>query len=238
MKREAQEWLRWNPLEGEVDAWVAVGEAQYKEFCEVTSGEGYRDDVLLDAVRSSLERSFSLVVVESCYFQTTFDWVEAGFLFPELQCEVEGRTWIAGYQHTFHINRRNDIEVHPATLFRSRDGLKMWVDWMEPDVVTRRVSFERILQTGTIPASKASPFLAGHLARLEGAAEASLEDPMASLKACSIPNSAKAGILEHLEGGERATRYRVAVASAQYAAGLPYERAWKYWQTAGRVLAN
>lgn len=235
---EAQEWLRWNPLEGEVDAWAAVGEAQYKEFCEVTSGEGYRDDVLLDAVLSSLSKSFSQIVVESCYFQTTFDWVEAGFLFPEVQCAVEGRTWIGGYQHTFHINRRNDIEVHPASLFRSMDGLKLWVDWMEPDVVTRRDSFERILETSTIPASKASPFLAGHLARLEGAAGAELEDPLASLKACSISNSAKAGILEHLETPEPVTRYRLAVAAAKYAQELPYERAWKYWQTAGRVLAN
>lgn len=236
MKRQAQEWLRLNPLEGDVADWVKSGEADYREFCDVTSAEGYRDDVLLDEVRNQLHGVRELTVVECCYFQTTFDWVEASFLFPDLSGTIGGRTWYGGYQHTFHINRRNEIEVHPASVFRSDDGLRLWIDWNEPDILTRQVSRERILQSSTIPAAKADPKVTGHLIRLEWAAGQGVADPLATLSACSISRSAKEGILEKLEHPEGPSRYDLAVAAARYAANLPYERAWKYWQTAGRVV--
>lgn len=238
MTIQAGEWLQVNPLEGDMASWEREGEAIYREFCEVTSGEGYRDDVLLDEVRRQLDQAFAPVIVECCYFHTTFDWVETAFLFPELKCVVDGRTWYGGYQHTFHINRRNDIEVHPSSLFRSSDGLRMWVDWNEPDVVTRRVGRDRILQTGTLPAAKAGPFVTGHLARLEWSAGQKLKDAEAALRDCSISRSARRGILEKMGKTDAPSRYDLALAAAQYAADLPYERAWKYWQTAGRVMVS
>lgn len=240
MNKSSSERVWINPVGVKVEDYREAGERLYQDFCRITSAEGYRDDMLLDAVREVWGWSGPPCVVESCFFQRTFDWVEASFLFPDITLLIEGQSWVGGYVHSFSINRQNQVEVHPGTLLYRPSGIRVVIDWLEPMVLNRSSSREQFLETSTLPAREAKSRAGNYLQRLEEGRGEEVQDLYAALSVCSIPESAKQGILDQASsGGDRqANRYQWVEYCAFYAREWEYEVAYKYWETAGRILTQ
>lgn len=222
-----------------VEDYREAGEALYQEFCRLTSAEGYRDDLLLNTVRQVWRESGPDPVVESCFYQRTFDWVEASFLFPDNSYLIDGQSWFGGYVHTFKINRRNQVEVHPGTLLYLPPGLRVVIDWLEPRVLDRSSTREQFLETSTEPASRAKAQASHYLEKLNQSQKEEIDDFLAALSSCSIPKSAKEGIQGQVPEYEMSlTRYQCVEYCARYARLWEYEVAYKYWETAGRILTG